>query len=230
MKNITVKTQEELENLPIDFDGRIFIEFGTPYKRAIVNRRFKYAVEAWGNSSVEARENSSVVARENSSVVAWGNSQIVDSTYSHTISTSGNARIVYNPRNAREYIEHYGIENNEKTAKLYKAVHKRDGRYVSDWDRSFEYHIGETATASGLDKDTREECGKGIHMAFKEWCVDYGRDWTDLAILEVEVEIDGIVVPAGSAGKVRAKSAMVLREVPLCECGLLGKCIAKQGA
>ena len=177
------------------------------------------SVVAWGNSSVEARENSSVEAR--------GNSQVVDSTYIHNIRTSCNARIVYNPRNIEEYMEHYGIENDGKTAKLYKAVHKRLGRYVSDWDSDFEYIIGETATANGLSYDKDEDCGRGVHMAYKEWCVDYGRAWKDLAILEVEAQIDGIIVPNGTNGKVRAKSVNVLREVPLSECGLLGKHILK---
>ena len=279
MKNITVRTQEELDKLPTDFDGRIFIEFGTPYNRAVVNRRFRCSVEArenssvvawgnssvvawgnssvvawenssvvawenssvvarenssvvaWGNSSVEAWENSSVVAwgnssvvaRENSSVVAWENSQVVNATRSHKVSIYGNARIVYNPRDIKEYIEHYGIEHDKKTVKLYKAVHKKDGRYVSDWDESFEYIIGDKATASGLEMDETEDCGRGIHMAHKAWCVDYGRAWEDLAILEVEAEIDGIIVPHNGTGKVRARSVTVLREVPLDECGLLGK-------
>ena len=230
MKNIIVKNQAELDKLPIDFDGRIYVEFGTPYNRAVVNRKFKCAVVARGNSSVVAWGNSSVVARENSSVEAWGNSKIVDATYSHKVSAGGNARIVYNPRNVGEYIEHYGIEHNENTAKLYKAVHKRDGRFFSDCDSGFEYVIGETATANGLTTDISDDCGRGIHMAHKAWCVDYGRNWSDLAILEVEAEVDGIVVPSNTPGKVRARTVKVLREVPLSECGLLGKHIAKSMA
>ena len=254
MKNITVRTQAELDKLPTDFDGRIFIEFGTPYNRAVVNRRFRYSVVARGNSSVEARENSSVVARENSSVEAWGNSsvvawenssvvargnssveargnsQIVDSTRSHNVNAYGNARIVYNPRDIKEYVEHYGLEHNEKTVKLYKAVHKKNGKYISDWDSDFEYIVGEVATANRLDMDATEACGCGIHMAHKVWCVDYGREWEDLAILEVEAEIDGVIVPIHCSGKVRARAVKVLREVPLEECGLLGKQIEKRRA
>ena len=71
MKEKIVTSQAELDAIPVDFDGRIIIKFGTPYNRAVVNRRFMRSVVAWGNSSVVARENSSVVARENSSVEAW---------------------------------------------------------------------------------------------------------------------------------------------------------------
>ena len=228
MKDIIVKSQEELDKLPVDYDGRIIIEFGTPYNRAVVNRRFMRSVVARGNSSVVAWDNSSVVAWDNSSVVARGNSQVTDATRSHKVSVAGNARIVYNPRNIEEYLDHYGIEHDGKTAKLYKAVHKRDGEYLSDWDSDFEYAIGETAVASGLDTGIEEDCGRGIHMAHKAWCVDYGRAWSDLAILEVEAEIDGIIVPIDALGKVRAKSVKVLREVPLSECGLYGKMIMKR--
>ena len=260
MKEITVTSQAELDALPIDYDGRIIIKFGTPYNRAVVNRRFKYRVEARGNSSVVARgnssvvawENSSVVARENSSVEAWGNSsvvawgnssvvargnssvrasgntQVVDSTRDHDIETSGNARIVYNPRNIEEYLQHYGIEQTDGKVKLYKAVHKRDGRYFSDHDNSFEYTIGKEAAAKRLDTDTGHDCGQGIHIAHKAWVLDYGRGWSDLAIIEVEADISKIIVPKDCSGKVRTDKVLVIREVPLEECGLLGKILAKR--
>ena len=243
MREIIVKSQEELDAIPVDFDGRIYIEFGTPYNRARINRKFKFSVEARGNSSVvargnssvEARENSSVEARENSSVVAWENSSVVakhnsqvnDRTYNHKIKTSGNARIVYDPQNISEYIETYGLEHDEKTVLLFKAVHKRDGKYMADWT-DFEYVIGKEAIADSLDMNVNEDCGHGIHMAYKEWCVSYGANWSDLAILELEAEIDSIVVPLGGVGKVRAAKAKVIREVPLEECGLYGKILAKK--
>ena len=254
MKEIIVTSQAELDALPIDFDGRIIIKFGTPYNRAVVNRRFRYrvvawenssvvawgnsSVEAWGNSSVVARENSSVVAwenssvvaRENSSVVAKGNTQVVDATNKHKITVSGNARIVYNPRNIEEYLTHYGLDQVDGEVKLYKAVHKRDGRYFSDNDSGFEYVIGEEAVADRLDSSNANDCDHGIHMAYKEWALDYGRNWDNLAILEVEAVAANIVVPLNGSGKVRTDRVKVLREVPLEECGLLGKVMAKKQA
>ena len=290
MNVITVKSQRELDALPVDYCGRIFIEFGTPYNRAVVNRKFQYAfvvarenssVVAWGNSSVVARENSSVVAWENSSVVAWGNSSVValenssvvawenssvearenssvvargnssveawenssvvawenssvvakhnsqvnDKTRSHKITTSGNARIVYDPQDIQSYMDTYELDHDEKTVRLFKAVHKREGRYMADWT-DFEYKVGEVAVADKLTTDVNEDCGHGIHMAHKGWCLSYGADWSDLAILEMEAKISGVIVPLGGAGKVRAAQAKVLREVPLEECGLYGKMLA----
>jgi hypothetical protein len=168
------------------------------------------------------------VAWENSSVEASGNSQVCDCTYSHEITTSGNARTVYNPRNIDEYCEHHQIERTGDTVKLYKAVRKVNGRYFSDKNRAFEYVIGGVAVADKLTKDTSDDCGHGIHMAHKAWCVDYGRDWSNLAIIEVEADANGIIVPVPGCGKVRAAQVKVLREVPLEECGLLGKLLAKK--
>ena len=220
MKEIVVTSQAELDALPIDFDGRIIVKFGTPYNRAVVNRRFKYSVVAW--------ENSSVVAWENSSVVAAGNTQVVDATDKHKITASGNARIVYNPRTIEEYLTHYGLTQMDGKVKLYKAVHKCGDMYVSDHDSSFKYAIGEEVVADYLTAENDIECGHGIHMACKEWALAYGQGWSDLAILEVEAVAANVVVPLNGSGKVRTDRVKVLREVPLEECGLLGKMMAQR--
>ena len=230
MKEIEVFSQEELNALPIDFNGRIIIKFGTPYNRAVINRRFKYPVVARENSSVEARGNSSVVAWENSSVGGKGNSQICDKTYSHKITVMNNSRIVYEPKTIYEYLDYYDLEHADNMAKLYKAVHKREARYFSDNDSTFEYVIGETKEAERVDMNTTEDCGEGIHMAYLDWCLRYGECWSDLAILEVETSIAGLVLPDNNPGKVRAKEVKVLREVPLEECGIYGKMLAKRRA
>ena len=169
-----------------------------------------------------------MVAWENSSVEAWGNTQVVDCTKKHDITTNGNARIVYNPRNIAEYLDHYGIQQSDGRVKLYKAVHKRNGRYVSDKISDFEYIIGKTAIADGLTTDQNVDCGHGIHISFKEWALDFGNGWDDLAILEVEADVSNIVVPLNGSGKVRTDKVLVLREVPLEECGLLGRIMAKK--
>ena len=244
MKEIIVKSQAELDAIPIYFYGRVIVKFGTPHNRAVVNRRFLRSVEARGNSSVVARDNSSVEASGNSSVVArgnssvealgnssveaWGNAQVVDCTDEHNIAVSGNARIVYNPKNITEYLDHYGITQSDGTAKLYKAVHKRNDRYFSDNTCDFEYAIGEVAIADSLTTDPNVDCGHGIHISYKEWALNYGKSWHDLAILEVEADISGIVVPLNVSGKLRTDKVLVIREVPLEECGLLGKILAKQ--
>ena len=186
------------------------------------------SVVAHGNSSVVAWDNSSVVARGNSSVVARGNTRVVAASNAAAIQQSGNALIVHMPRTIAEYLEFYEIENDGETAKLYKAVHKIDGIYRSDYTPRCTYAPGETTEADALDKDPDETCGHGIHMAHLDWCLDYGRNWSDLAIIEVETETDGIIVPRSGNGKVRAERCKMIREVPLEECGVYGKILAKR--
>ena len=239
MKEIICTTQVELDAVAADFDGRVIIKFGTPHNRAVVNRRFKYSVEAYdnssvvarGNSSVEAYDNSSVVAYDYSSVVAYGNSQIVAAARCNNIKISGNARIVYNPSSVDEYIDFHGVETAETTVKLYKAVHFYNGKYHADCDDAFTYTIGETVEPNnGFSDDANIECGAGIHLAHKAWAVSYGANWSDLAILECECEKTDVLVPLFGDGKVRARKAKVLREVSLEECGLYGKILAKRRA
>lgn len=56
----------------------------------------------------------------------------------------------------------------------------------------------------------------------------YGRGWGDIALLELEADADEIVVPLYETGKVRAPKALVIREVPLEEAGIMGKILAKR--
>ena len=272
--------QAELDSVSVDYNGRVIIKFGTPSNHAVVNRRFKYSVEArensyveaWENSSVEARENSSVVARgnssveargnsyveawenssvvargnssvmarENSSVEAWknssvearGNSQIVgEGQRKKNIRVSGNARIVHSPSNIEEYIDFHGLDADGGTVKLYKAVHRDNGIYRSDYDPNFIYTIGKNVEpANGFSDSVLSNCGAGIHLAHKARAVSYGENWLNLAILECECAKDDVLVPLYGDGKVRARKVKVLREVPLEECGLQGKMIAKRRA
>ena len=309
MNEITVTSQQQLDDLPRDYHGRIYIKFGTPYDMAVVRKKYDFAsvvawenssvevrenssveawgnssvvargnssvvalgnssvvalgnssvmawgnssVEAWGNSSVEAWENSSVEAWENSSVEAWGNSsvmaqgnssvvargnssvvargnsQIGQKSDASKINASGNARVVHDPRTIDDYVNFYGIENSNGKAKLFKAVRKHDGVYLSDWDADFVYTIGKSVVADSFCTDPNEDCGHGIHMAYLDWCLAYGGSWPNLAILEVEADMSKIVVPKYGSGKVRAPSCKVIREVPLEECGLYGKMLARR--
>ena len=261
LEEITVRSQDELDAMPDDFAGRIYIEFGTTWNKAVVNKKYRNSVVARenssvvarGNSSVVARENSSVVAQENSSVEAWGNSsvvawgnssvvaqenssvvgnanaQVVDMLLGGRIEITGNARIVYMPKTIEEYCSFYGIKHNKKTGKFFKCVHKReDGVYFSDYETKFAYAIGKKVTADCLDEDPAEDCGHGIHISYLAWVLAYGNDWDDLAILEVEAALDGIVLPDGCPGKARCAEVTVLREVPLEECGIYGQILAKR--
>ena len=276
LSEITVKTQDELDMIPLDFEGRIYIEFGTRWNEAIVRNKYiqsvvayenssveargNSSVEARGNSSVEAYENSSVVAYENSSVVAYenssvvacgnssvvacgnssveawenssvngsGNAQIVDRLIKGRIEITGNARIVYIPKTIEEYCDFYDIKHDKKKGKFFKCVHKSNGIYYSDNDTDFEYEIGRKIEPDWFDNNPEKDCGHGIHVAYLAWVLDYGRNWRDLAILEVEADLKDIVLPNGCPGKVRCKEVTVLREVPLEECGVYGKILAQR--
>ena len=253
MNEKIVTSQAELDAIPVDYNGRIIIKFGTPNNRAVVDNKYLRSVEAWGNSSVAVWGNSSVVAWGNSSVVAWGNSfveargnssveawenssvearensQIVDAARRGNIKTSGNARIVYNPSTIEEWADSNDIKIENGKIRLYKAVHKRGhGCYVSDWDTDFVYNIGDTACSNGFTTDPEESCGYGIHMAAASWACTYGSNWSDLALIELEADVAEIVVPLYETRKVRAPKAKVLREVPLEEAGLIGKMLAKR--
>ena len=185
-------------------------------------------VEARGNSYVCAHDNSSVCAYDNSSVEARGNSQVVDAHRRGNIKVFGNARVVYNPDNITDWASANGITITDGKIRLYKAVHKRDGKYVADWDNDFIYTIGAVAEANGFTADPAEDCGQGIHMATLGWSAGYGRGWGDIALLELEADADEIVVPLYETGKVRAPKALVIREVPLEEAGIMGKILAKR--
>ena len=221
LTEITVKSQKELDMIPKDFKGHIYIEFGTHYNPAVVKNKYYRSVEAWENSSVEAQENSSVEA--------WGNSQIVDCLGKGKINILGNARIVYNPKNVHDFMEFYGIKHTKKKAILYKAVKKsNDGVYHSDYDNDFTYTIGQKKCVANIDTDVNNDCGVGIHISPLNWALDFGRGWNNLAIIEVETNIDDIICPLNTTGKVRTSAVTVIREVPLEECGLYGKILAKR--
>ena len=236
MNEKIVTSQAELDAIPVDYNGKIIIKFGTPAKRAVVNKKYLRPVEAYGNSTVWAYgnsrvwayENSTVSAYGNSTVEAYGNSQVVDVYKRGNITVSGNARIVYNPDNITDWASANGITITDGKIRLYKAVHKRDGKYVAEWDNDFIYTIGAIAEADGFTTDPAEGRGQGIHMATLGWSAAYGRGWGDIALLELEADADEIVVPLYETGKVRAPKALVIREVPLKEAGIMGKILAKR--
>ena len=201
------------------------------YDNSSVSAHGNSSVSAYDNSSVSAYDNSSVSACGNSSVSARGNSQIIDAARNNNIKVSGNARIIYSPLSIDEYIDFYGLDATETTVKLYKAVHFCEDVYYSDFNYKFIYPIGDVVTPdNGFAESAQIECGAGIHLAHKAWAVSYGAYWPDLAILECECEKSDVLVPLYCNGKVRARKAKVLREVPLEECGLYGKIIAKRRA
>ena len=131
------------------------------------------------------------------------------------------------PKSIHEFMDFYGIKHDKKKAIFYKAVLKDGELYRASYRNSFTYSIGETKTEK-CDTDVRENCGTGLHIAHLTWALDFGRGWDNLAIIEVETDIDKIVMPTDTDGKVRTSELQVLREVPLSECGIYGKILAKR--
>ena len=219
MEKIVVHNQKEMNEISIEFDGVILVKGGNSCSPILVTKKYLYPVEAWENSSVEAWGNSSVEA--------WGNCQIADKGTKGKLTANGNSRIVHDPKTIYEYCNFHGIEVNNGAGKFFKAVHKNGSEYFSDHNKAHEYKIGEISLPDFFDNSTKEQCGHGIHVAHKAWAIDFGKNWNDIAILEVEANLEDIVVPDNCGGKARCKSVKVLREVPLEECGLYGKMIAK---
>lgn len=252
LEEITVTSQTELDMIPDKFKGRIYIESDIGFDRPVMlTRVFPRHVEARGNSYVIACRNASVKALENASVEAWenayveagenasveagGNVRVVAGSSIASIQISGNARIVYYPKNIEDFMNFYGIKHDKKTAIFYKAVHRREVsgkppieyQFVSDYRSDFEYPIGSIVSAK-CDMDVSNDCSYGINISYLGWAINFGRDWADMAIIEVETKIKDIVLPTNTNGKVRTSEVKVLREVPLEECGVFGKFLARK--
>lgn len=125
-------------------------------------------------------------------------------------------------------MDFYGIKHTKTKAIFYKAVRKdKDDIYRSDWKNDFIYEVGKFKEEK-CDSDIKTGCSFGINISHLNWALNFGKDWSNLAILEVETKISDIVMPINTDGKVRTSKVKVLREVPLEECGLYGKILAKR--
>lgn len=88
INEIVVSTQEELDAIPDDFDGKIYIKSDTI---TVIRKKYLAPVIVNGNSYVVAKENacvqafddSYVVAEENAYVVAIDNTRVVAKGCSH---------------------------------------------------------------------------------------------------------------------------------------------------
>jgi hypothetical protein len=118
----------------------------------------------------------------------------------------------------KDYAKRYPVTTKGTKAILYKAVHKREGKYYSDYNSSFEYEIGKTYKETP-DPQSAGSCARGLHIAHKSWAHAFGYSWPDLAILECEISIKNIIVAQDCDGKVRTGKLKVLREVDIHERG-----------
>lgn len=98
MNSIEIFNQQELDAVPIDFQGKIIIRFGTLSDRAIVNKKYELA---------------SVEARENSSVTAWGYAQVC--VYSAKSATAHDkARIIKPTESLSEFMIYHAIQRTDE--------------------------------------------------------------------------------------------------------------------
>ena len=217
---VIVHNQKEMDSIPDDFRGRIRLQETTEQ----VYIKKKYAL------NVYVEDKASAVAYDNASVEARGNVQVVDRTCEHKIEVSANARIVYMPHGLQEFINFFGIKVQDGVGTFYKAVRKsvEDGQYHSNYDYSFIYEIGKEQEEPCINRDTSDSCGDGIHISTMQFALDFGKNWKNLAILECQSKLEDIVCPDDTEGKVRTSKVMVVREVPLEECGVYGKILAKK--
>lgn len=255
LEGIVVTSQSELDMIPDGFKGRIYIESGIvrltrvfprrvitcgdahveAYENASVEARGNAYIKAWNNTCIKALENASVEAWGHSRIEAGGNVRVVAGSSMTRIQISGNARIVYYPKNIEDFMNFYGIKHDKKTAIFYKAVRRIEVagktpvkyQFVSDYISDFEYLIGSIVSAE-CDQDVSHDWTYGIHISYLGKVIDIGRDWTNMAIIEVETKIEDIVLPINTNGNVRTSKVKVLREVPLEECGVFGKILARR--
>jgi hypothetical protein len=110
------------------------------------------------------------------------------------------------------YSKLYPVEVKSKKAILFKSVHKVNGEYISDKDNNFKYIIGEVKKEN-CDESKENSCSYGIHLSNLQWAINFGKEWSDRAILECECDIKDIVVSRDCDGKVRTSKCKILREL-----------------
>ena len=223
------------------------------YGRSSVHAWNNSAVIAHDNSYVQAHDSSKVFANGSSTMEAWGSSEITATEHSSvdafscntihaeeyssvwvhctdvSVTATGKSRIincvVSGPETIQDFMNFYGIAHNKTTATFYKVVRKVNGKYISNCCPDFEYVVGEYKSEK-CDPDITKICASGIHIAPLDKALKLGQDWDNIAVLEVETNISDIIIPMYHNGKVRTSKVKVIREVPLNECGILGKMIA----
>ena len=84
MESIKVTSQNQLDELPTNYIGRICVCFGTPINPAIIRGEHKYAaILVAGNSCAVVMGDAHIIARDSSSVVVLGGSTVAAHNSSH---------------------------------------------------------------------------------------------------------------------------------------------------
>lgn len=256
LNQIIVCSQEEMDEVPLMFDGKIYV--GTePNSYIYVGWRYLHPVTVFGGSTViawrdahikavgdshivakdctvvEATQFSQIVAFGESTIIASQNSEIeawdyatVDKGGASKVQLHGCARIIQFPKTIEKFMDFYEIKHNRRMAVFYKAVHKKGETYFSDYSPSLCFAVGQKVKAA-CDPDVNHTLSYGVYISNLNYALNYGKNWEDLAILEVETDIKNIVLPNSSDGEARTSEIKVLREIPLNSCGLYGQFLNK---
>ena len=112
------------------------------------------------------------------------------------------------------YLKNFKVKKSEdgKSLIMYKAVHKINGEYVSDYDKDFKYKIGnlyKEECSEQIDKS----CDVGLHVSDLVFAINFGSNWENMAILEVIVPIETTVISKDCNGKIRTSELRVIREI-----------------
>lgn len=229
MKELIIKTQKEFDEIKSDFEGVIIIEDTKEWLN--INHSFENAdINVYDSATINNVFDSATIILSGlacicflfsaKKIVANGINMIrqigttnIDITKSKSVNFIQVKETIEKNPTFDFYTKTYPVKTKGTKVIMYKSVRKFNGKYVSDKDNSFEYIIGEIKEEK-CDKSNDNSCSFGIHISHKMWALQFGRDWDNMALLEVEVDKKDIVVSKDCDGKVRTSKIKVLREVP----------------
>lgn len=172
-------------------------------------------VDAYGHCCVEAYDYSFINCFDSADVFSYDSAWVFASRrHDGVVISKGKYKEVHRPDTINQFMDYFKIERNGRKAILYKAVRRKENHYISIHDPSFEYRIGEIKEEK-CDTDVNTINSYGIHVSTLDWATYWRRNDPDLAILEIETDIEDIVMPTQTVGDVRTSKIKVLREVPL---------------
>ena len=225
-KTIIVKTQKDLDKIKLDFEWRIEIHWDIEKLNTVYNNA--YIILYW---SIESMSGSASILLMTwlASIVSLKSAKKIVAKWMNLIRQIWTEKInmklwkdvnfiqikdtIENTPTFDMYKKLYPVEIKKTKAILYKAVHKINWEYVSDYDRDFKYEIWKTIKEK-CNTNQDNSCGQWIHISHLKHAIVFGRGWDDMAILECEVPTKDIVVSKDCDWKVRTSQLKVLRELP----------------
>lgn len=167
--------------------------------------------DCYNDSSVVAMKYATIQAYDNSRIKAIGFSQVLDLTKTHNIETFESAKIKFMSDSIDSFLKYYDIPVKDNKVNLYKAVHKVDGRYISDYNRNFEYKIG-AYSVSNFRRSVLDFLS--LHLSSLPQAVKFGERWPDMAILECRCSMNDILISSDGDNTIKTNKLKVVREVP----------------